>query len=94
MSKISAKGLRWSAGRINHVPRGSGVVIVFNEEKKTFSAHTTDNMAQTLRAEWWKRNFWYFSWFVTEPPEHHVELKTKLEIMTFEELMDFTGDEV
>lgn len=89
MGEITAKGVRWNAHRMDQVPKGGGIFVVFNEATRTSEVHETDELLPDLRKQYWKRNFWFFSWFQTSPPEYRSELRARLEKLSYDELAKF-----
>ena len=92
MGKISAKGLRWRANRLGDVPKGvSGLFIIFNDAEETFRIKEHTDILMGLREEWWMKNFPYFSWFETDPPEYRLELFDSLKEKSFRELWELNS---
>ncbi|GEM_PF-2073161 len=78
--QIVAKGIMWSANKLNRVPQNKpGVIVLFDKDSKITKIIEHENISMCLREEWWKKNFWNFSWFVTSPPEYRFELLKELE---------------
>ena len=89
--QIVAKGINWSANKLKHVPEDRpGVFIIFEEKSKSAIVMEHENIMIGLRNEWWKKNFWYFSWFVTSPPEYRLELAEELKNKSYDELWKFS----
>jgi len=87
---ILSKGIKWSANRMKRVHGNkAGIFIIFDEDSKTAIVKENNDIIMGLRAEWWKKNFWYFSWFETSPPEYRFELLEELEGKSYEELWEF-----
>ena len=92
-NRIVAKGIKWNSNRLKHVPDGKpGVFVIFDEESKSVKVMEHVDIKYGLRAEWWKKNFWYFSWFVTSPPEYRKELADKCCAMNFDELWGMSSE--
>ena len=87
MGKIFAKGVRWDANQLNKVPEGvPGVFIIFNDAEETFIIKEHADIMMGLREGWWKKNFQYFTWFQTDPPEYRLELFELLKEKSFSDL--------
>jgi len=93
--KVVAKGIKWSSNRIDKIPHGAcGVYIIFNESNKSTIIKDCMDIQMTLREEWWKKNFWYFTWFATKPSEYRNELIEELRQKDYDELWNLSLDQI
>jgi len=87
MEGIVSKGIRWSSNRLKWVPVGQpGAFVIFDEERKIARVGSHSNLLEVLREEWWKRNYWVFSWFGCTSPESAMKLEEELKNKSYSEL--------
>ena len=89
---IKSKGLRWHAHRMDELTPGRGVFVIFHTMEKNFEVGASEDLPSTLRASWWKKNFWNFTWFKIDSEEYGNSLKAKLEKLDYDAAWNFTGD--
>ena len=76
---------------MNRLPRNkAGVIIIFDEQAKTAKVIADENIILAARQEFWKKNFWHFSWFITSPAEYRHDLAERLMKKDYDELWDFS----
>lgn len=88
---VISRGLRWHAHRLDELSTGRGVFITFHPMEQRFDVGASDDILESLRSAWWKKNFWNFSWFKLESSEHAKEMKKRIQGMEYDEAWNFKG---
>ncbi len=84
-----SKGIRWSSNRLKWVPEGQpGVFVIFDEDKRAARVNSHANLQEALREEWWKKNYWVFSWFVCSSLESAQEFAEQINQKYYDELWE------
>jgi len=89
LENVISKGIRWSSNRLKWIPENQpGVFVIFDEDDKTVRVGSHTNLLEILREEWWKKNYWVFSWFGCSSFEAAKKLGEEMERKTYDELWE------